>query len=41
VAGGWELRHPIAVWENEVAVRLATNEDLPLPAFSELPVVTT
>lgn len=41
LAGGWELRHPMAVWENEVAVMLARYEDVSLPVFSELPVVTT
>ncbi|MFG1745779.1 hypothetical protein ACGFJ4_16560 [Micromonospora chalcea] len=41
LAGGWELRSPMKVWDNEVAVMLATHEDVPLPAFSELPVVTT
>ncbi|WP_435209421.1 hypothetical protein [Micromonospora sp. bgisy143] len=40
-AGGWELRSPMKVWDNEVAVMLATHKDVPLPAFSELPVVTT
>jgi hypothetical protein len=41
LSGGWELRHPTAVWDNEVAVILARYAGAPLPAFSELPVVTT
>ncbi|MEV0326954.1 hypothetical protein AB0H63_10970 [Micromonospora echinospora] len=41
LAGGWELRSPMAVWDNEVAVMLATHQDVSLPAFSEPPVVTT
>jgi hypothetical protein len=41
LAGGWELRSPMTVWDNEVAVMLATHEDAPLPTFSQLPVVTT
>lgn len=41
LSGGWELRSPMAVWENEVAVKLAQHTGRPLPAFSQLPVVTT
>lgn len=41
LAGGWELRSPMAVWDNEVAVMLARYEDVSLPVFSQLPVVTT
>ncbi|WP_328467271.1 hypothetical protein OHA21_48550 [Actinoplanes sp. NBC_00393] len=41
LSGGWQLRHPTAVWDNEVAVILARYAGAPLPTFSELPVITT
>lgn len=41
LSAGWELRHPLPVWSNELAVMLATNNGVPAPAFAQLPVITT
>ena len=40
LSAGWELRSPAAVWDNEVAVMLAMHANVPVPAFSQLAVVT-
>lgn len=40
LSGGWQLRHPLAVWRAEMVRLLAEMNSVPVPEHSRLPVVT-